>query len=358
MVRLEHVSRRWTEFSISDVSLEVKEGQYLVIVGPTGAGKTLLLELLLGIHHPDQGRIFLGGEDVTMLPPEKRGIGMVYQDYLLFPHLNVERNLAFGLRYQRARGGQARQEAQKVREIARLLGIDHLLHRYPYTLSGGEKQRVAIGRAVVTEPRVLLLDEPLSALDRRTARRLRAELKSLHTSKNLTILHVTHDLSEARQMSDSVVLINNGKIDFIGTAPDLLRRPPTLFAANFIGAVNVYQARFEEQNGERRVVAGAMVAPAAAISSAPGLTGLTYLMVHPDEIGVLSGETAAGPNLLRGEITALKDEGSHVEVLIRIENLPDPLTVHMSRQSARVQLPELGAWVTADVGNAIHVLCE
>src|ERR1700684_1511987 len=142
MIRLEHVSRRWPEFSIRDVTLEVNEGQYLVIAGPTGAGKTLLLELLLGIHNPDEGRIFVCGEEVTTLPPEKRGIGMVYQDYLLFPHLNVSQNLAFGLRYQNVPFEQGK---KKVHETALLLGIGHLLHRFPYTLSGGEKQRVAIG---------------------------------------------------------------------------------------------------------------------------------------------------------------------------------------------------------------------
>ena len=356
MIRLEHVSRRWPEFSIRDVTLEVKEGQYLAICGPTGAGKTLLLELLLGIHNPDQGRILVGGEDVTVLPPEKRGIGMVYQDYLLFPHLNVEQNLAFGLRYQR---GTREWGRQKVHETARLLGIDHLMHRYQYTLSGGEKQRVAIGRALVTEPRVLLLDEPLSALDRSTARRLRTELKSLHRSKKLTILHVTHDLSEARQMGDALALINDGELEFLGTVADLLRRPPTLFAANFVGAVNVYKARFEGKDGERRVVAGPIVAaPGGANSASRRHTGIAHLMVHPDEVGLLSGETAAGPNLLRGEIIGLTDGENYVEVLIRIEDLPEPLTVYISRQSARAEAPELGAAVTADVGNAIHVLCE
>jgi molybdate/tungstate transport system ATP-binding protein len=355
MIRLEHVSRRWPEFSIRDVTLEVKEGQYLVIAGPTGAGKTLLLEILLGIHNPDEGRLFVCGEEVTTLPPEKRGIGMVYQDYLLFPHLNVEQNLAFGLRYQRGTREWAR---QRVHETARLLGIDHLMHRYQYTLSGGEKQRVAIGRALVTEPRVLLLDEPLSALDRSTAHRLRSELKSLHKSKKLTIVHVTHDLSEARQMGDSIALINDGELDFLGAVADLLRRPPTLFAAKFVGAVNVYKAAFVGEDGERRVVAGPIVAQQDVTGSSAKHNGIAYLMVHPDEVTLLPGETMAGPNLLRGEITGLTDEGNHVQVLVRVPDLPEPLTVYISRQSARAQMPELGASVTADVGHAIHVLCE
>src|SRR5262245_60025431 len=257
MIRLDHVSRRWPEFAIQDVSLEVAEGQYLVIVGPTGAGKTLLLELLLGIHDPDDGRIFIDGNDVTGLPPERRGIGMVYQDYLLFPHLDVERNLAFGLRYRR---GSREDRRRKIQVTARLLGIDHLLHRFPHTLSGGERQRVAIGRALVTEPRILLLDEPLSALDRRTAARLRSELKSLHESSKLTILHVTHDLAEARHMGGPIALLNEGQIHGLGKADDLLRNPPTLFAASFVGAVNIYEATLEAKRGVPRIVAGPIVA--------------------------------------------------------------------------------------------------
>ena len=233
MIRLDAVSRRWPDFAIRDITLEVKPGQYLAVVGPTGAGKTLLLELLLGIYQPDRGRVWIGGRDVTGEAAERRGIGMVYQDYLLFPHLTVEQNLQFGLRY--GPDGEAERK-RKVREIARLLGVDHLLARYESTLSGGEKQRVALGRALITEPKVLLLDEPLSSLDRGTARRLRGELKALHTAKGLTTIHVTHDLSEARYLGDAIALIHEGELHAAGTPDDLLRRPPTLFAANFGGA--------------------------------------------------------------------------------------------------------------------------
>jgi ABC-type sugar transport system ATPase subunit len=237
VIRLDAVSGRWREFAIRDITLEVKPGQYLAVVGPTGAGKTLLLELLLGIYQPDRGRVWIGGRDVTSEAPERRGIGMVYQDYLLFPHLTVEQNLEFGLRY--GPDGESERK-RKVRETAKLLGVEHLLARYESTLSGGEKQRVALGRALVTEPKVLLLDEPLSSLDRGTARRLRGELKALHAAKGLTTIHVTHDLSEARQLGDAIALIHEGELHAAGTPDDLLRRPPTLFAANFGGAVNLF----------------------------------------------------------------------------------------------------------------------
>lgn len=347
MIKLDRVSRVWPEFAIRDVSLQVSEGEYLVIVGPTGAGKTLLLELLLGIHRPDSGRVFLDGNDVTELPPEKRGIGMVYQDYLLFPHLDVSRNLAFGLRYQKCSAEQAR---GRILNVAELLGIAHLLHRYPYTLSGGEKQRVAIGRALVTEPRLLLLDEPLSALDRGTASRLRAELKSLHSTKKLTVVHVTHDLSEARQMGGPIALINQGRLDALGTADELLRRPPTVFAANFFGAVNLYKAE-EVQKTE----SGMRVGAGPVVADAPLIDGTVYLMIHPDEV-ILLPSSAEGANHLRGEVTALTDEGHYVAVQLRVSGLPAPLTAYVSRHVVRSQGLELGAVVTADVARAIHIL--
>jgi ABC-type sugar transport system ATPase subunit len=337
----------WPEFAIQDVTLRVNEGDYLVIVGPTGAGKTLLLELLLGVHQPDMGRIFVGEREVTALPPEQRGIGMVYQDYLLFPHLDVARNLGFGLRYGNRDAGDTR---RRVSEIAELLGIDHLLHRYPYTLSGGEKQRVAIGRALVTEPRVLLLDEPLSALDRGTAARLRGELKLLHAAKKLTVLHVTHDLSEARQMDGPIALIKEGRLDALGTADELLRRPPTVFAAAFFGAVNLYKAEVAETAAGRRVVAGPIVAESGFAG------GGIHVMIHPDEVVLVPAELAEQPNHLRGEVMALTDEGNYVAVQLRVIGLPAPLTAYVSRHFVRTEKLGLGSVVTADVNRAIHVL--
>jgi molybdate/tungstate transport system ATP-binding protein len=354
LIKLERVSRVWPEFAIRDVTLEVTEGQYLVIVGPTGAGKTLLLELLLGVHRPDTGRIFVGEREVTELPPEKRGIGMVYQDYLLFPHLDIARNLAFGLRYQQYDRDHVQ---RRVSEIGELLGIKHLLHRYPYTLSGGEKQRVAIGRALVTEPRVLLLDEPLSALDRGTAARLRGELKSLHAAKKLTILHVTHDLSEARQMDGPIALIKEGRLDALGTADDLLRRPPTVFAATFFGAVNLYKADVAETPDGSRVLAGPIVAESGVAESVLKSDGI-HLMIHPDEVVLIPDEASQKPNHLRGEVTALTDEGNYVAVQLRVSGLTAPLTAYVSRHFVRTNKLELGSLVTADVNRAIHVLKE
>ena len=172
-IKLDSVSKELGEFSLRGINLEVNKGEYFVLLGPSGVGKTILLETIAGIYHPDKGRIWLEGRDITDLPLKGRHIGIVYQDYMLFPHLKVEGNIGFGV--------ASRGNRHRIIEIAKLLGISHLLSRYPKTLSGGEKQRVALARTLVTNPKVLLLDEPLSSLDPQIGEKLRAELRRIHT---------------------------------------------------------------------------------------------------------------------------------------------------------------------------------
>jgi len=348
MIRLEGVSCEWAEFAIRDITLEVRNGDYLTIVGPTGAGKTLLLELILGIHYPDKGRILLDGVDVTHMPPEKRGIGMVYQDYLLFPHLDVARNMAFGLRYRQT---PANENESRVRQMARLLGIEHLLHRYPATLSGGEKQRVAIGRALVTEPRLLLLDEPLSALDWRNARRLRKEIQDLHRVQKLTIIHVTHDLAEVRAFGGQIALIDEGMLKAQGSAEDMLRRPPTVFAANFFGCVNVFEAQCIEDS------AVVQSGPLKAQRNSPAASRF-HIVVHPDEVTLLPHTVEDRPNRLRGTVSSLTDEGSYVSVVIDVNGLEGAVVVHTNRHTVSLLSLAPGSPVVADVGENLHVVAE
>jgi ABC-type sugar transport system ATPase subunit len=348
MIRLEGVSREWPEFAICDVTLEVRDGEYLIIVGPTGAGKTLLLELILGIHRPDKGHIFLDGVDVTDTRPEKRSIGMVYQDYLLFPHLDVARNMAFGLRYQPT---SATENESRIHRTAKLLGIEHLLHRYPSTLSGGEKQRAAIGRALVTEPRVLLLDEPLSALDRRNARRLRQEIQNLHRIQNLTIVHVTHDLAEARAFGGNIALINEGRLKALGSAEDMLRRPSTVFAANFFGCVNVFEAQCSADSACVR--SGPLAAQIHAREASR-----YHIVVHPDEVTLLPHTVEDRPNRLRGAVSSLTDEGSYVSVTIDVNGLGDSLVVYTNRHTVSSLSLAPGSPVAADAGENLHVVAE
>jgi ABC-type sugar transport system ATPase subunit len=348
MIRLEGVSCEWPEFAIRDITLEVPDGEYLTIVGPTGAGKTLLLELILGIHCPDKGRILLDGVDVTRMPPEKRGVAMVYQDYLLFPHLDAARNMAFGLRYRQI---PATENESRVQQMARLLGVEHLLHRYPDTLSGGEKQRVAIGRALITEPRLLLLDEPLSALDWRNARRLRTEIQNLHRIKKLTIVHITHDLAEVRAFGGQIALIDQGMLKALGNAEDMLRRPPTVFAANFFGCVNVFEAQSTEDSAWVRS------GPLKARRDGPAASRF-QIVVHPDEVTLLPNTVEDGPNRLRAVVSSLTDEGNYVSVAIHVNGLDEPIIVYTNRHTVRSLSLVPGSPVAADVGENLHVVAE
>ena len=348
MIRLEGVSCEWPGFAIRDITLEVRNGEYLTIVGPTGAGKTLLLELILGVHSPDKGRIFLDGVDVTHTPPEKRGIGMVYQDYLLFPHLDAARNMAFGLRYQQI---PASENESRIQQMARLLGTEHLLHRYPATLSGGEKQRVALGRALVTGPRLLLLDEPLSALDWRNARRLRTEIQNLHRIQKLTIIHVSHDLAEVRAFGGQIALIDEGTLKALGSAEDMLRRPPTVFTANFFGCVNVFKAQCTEDS------AWVQSGPLKVRRNGPKASRF-HIVVHPDEVTLLPHTVEDGPNLLRAVVSSLTDEGSYVSVAINVEGLEESIIVYTNRYTVSSLSLAPGSPVAADVGENLHVVAE
>jgi len=197
---------------------------YCVILGPTGAGKSLLLELIAGIVKPDRGRVVMDGEDITEIPPEKRGIGFVPQDYALFPHMNVRKNIAYGLRHEKGH-----KKDKRVKEIAEKLGISHLLDREPATLSGGERQRVALARALVIKPKLILLDEPLSAVDLGTKEKLINELKYIHSEFEIPIVHVTHDVIEAAMLAEEMAVVMDGRIIKAGGVEDILHGRATEF---------------------------------------------------------------------------------------------------------------------------------
>ncbi|RLB17646.1 MAG: ABC transporter [Deltaproteobacteria bacterium] len=235
MLRLQDIRLTLGDFRLHNISLHTKPGEYMVLLGPTGTGKTVLLETIAGMHQIENGRIFIHGKDATCLPPEKRNLGVVYQDYALFPHLTVRKNIAFGLELR----GEPRPKAKEaVEKVANFLDIGQILDRRPVNLSGGERQRVALARALVLEPYVLLLDEPLSALDRSTRDRLRRELKRIHKELGVTIVHITHDLTEAFFLADHLAVMKDGNILQEGRPQDVLKRPRNRVVAELLGIEN------------------------------------------------------------------------------------------------------------------------
>ena len=222
MIAIEDLHIDLGDFALKGINLEVEDGDYLMILGPTGAGKTILLETIAGIYEPDRGKIILDGKDITGISPRNRFLGMVYQDYMLFPHLTVEDNILFGLKARKVSKDEAAGRAMK---LADMLGVSHLLHRRPDTLSGGEQQRVAIARALAVEPKVLLLDEPLSALDPETRVSLREELRRIREMTDTIMVHVTHSLDEAFLLGNRMAIMDAGRIIQVGDVGDVFKRP-------------------------------------------------------------------------------------------------------------------------------------
>lgn len=237
MVRLEQVSKRFgSVIAVNQVDLAVARGELLALLGPSGCGKTTALRLIAGFEHPDSGRIWLGDGDVTSTPPHRRRVGMVFQSYALFPHLTVRENIAFGLAMAKAPRGEI---DARVREMLALIRLSGAADRYPHQLSGGQQQRVALARALAPRPQVLLLDEPLSALDARIRAELRAEIRAIQQQLGITTIYVTHDQEEALALADRVAVMNAGQIEQIGTPSEIYHQPRTAFVASFVGALNV-----------------------------------------------------------------------------------------------------------------------
>lgn len=235
MIEISGLSITIGSFSLRDVNLAVADSEYFVLLGPTGAGKTVLLECIAGLHRVVSGTIHLHGMDVTQLAPEERHIGYVPQDYVLFPFLNVFENVAFGLKGS----GRRPDTLERVKAVAELAGISHLLERDTRSLSGGEKQRVALARALAPPSRVLLLDEPLSNLDLQTSKYLRLELRRIQQELGITTIHVTHNQVEAEEMADRIAVFNAGKLEQVGKPQEVFFSPGNEAVSNFIGALNI-----------------------------------------------------------------------------------------------------------------------
>jgi len=305
MIALEQVSHDWGDFALTDVSFSVADGEYFVILGPTGAGKTLILETIAGFYIPREGHILLKGDDATHTPPEKRNIGFVYQDYALFPHMTVEENVAFGLKMH---GSPKETVEHRVQKIMEVMQISHLKERFPTTLSGGEQQRTALARALVIDPDVLLLDEPLSALDPRTRENLRDELKRLHQTQGTTTIHVTHDQTEALVLADRIAVIIDGRVVQVDVPSKVFNNPASVEVANFVGVENVLKGRIlSNKDGVARVDVGTYQ---VHVLSSLG-EGDVHVFVRPENI-ILAKEKfqSSARNVVEGQIIDVTQFGA------------------------------------------------
>ena len=326
MIELKNISVEAGEFSLEDISLKVNEGEYFVILGPTGSGKTLLLETIIGIFSLKAGRVLINGVDISNNPPEKRNIGFIYQDYMLFPHLNVSDNIKFGLKSKKP--GDLEIE-RKLNEIVNLMEIKHLLSRNVRTLSGGEQQRTALARAIVTSPDVLLLDEPLSSLDPRTRERLQFELKKIHSEIKTTTIHVTHDFEEAISLADRIAVMNCGKIVQTGTPDEIFRKPASEFVAKFVGSENLFKGNAVKlEDGIVKVKINNIEIFA---SSSSDKEGEVYVSIRPEDIIILKDACKCSEpavNRFEGKITEISGKGVLAKITV---DIGVPVTVIMTR---------------------------
>jgi iron(III) transport system ATP-binding protein len=304
-VRLEGITKRFGAVAaVDDVTLDIPAGKLVTLLGPSGCGKTTTLRMIAGLEQPTGGRIFIGDEDVTPLPAANRSVTMVFQAYALFPHLSVFENVAYGPRVQHRPEEEIR---RRVADVLELVGLPGLGGRSPGQLSGGQQQRVALARALVMQPKVLLFDEPLSNLDAKLRKRVRADIRELQQRLEITSVYVTHDQSEALAISDVVVVMNQGRIEQIGTPTDLYRRPASRFVADFIGEANLLPAAVDHGMVS---VAGYRFAYAQ-----PGVAeGAATLMARPEAIHVETGADG-----LRGRVRSAFFMGTYADYLVDTE---------------------------------------
>jgi molybdenum ABC transporter ATP-binding protein len=307
LIRIKDLTVDLGEFILKGVNIEIKRGEYFVMIGPTGAGKTILLETIAGLYQPKKGRIEINGRDVTKEEPRKRNISIVYQDYMLFPHLTVKENIEFGLKKERS---------SDLDKIVEFLDIQRILNRKPDTLSGGESQRVALARALVTKPAVLLLDEPLAALDINTREKIMRKLQQINEKMGITIIHITHERSEAIALADRMAVMNDGEILQVGTPEEVFRRPNSEFIANFVGVENLFKGEsvIDPDTGVANIEVNKI-----NIASTSCKSGNVFISIRPEDILVsMERIKTSARNSYNGEIMEIIDRGAITKIVVDV----------------------------------------
>jgi spermidine/putrescine transport system ATP-binding protein len=323
-ISLRGLTKRFGDMTAVDaLDLDIEAGAFFALLGPSGCGKTTTLRMIGGFEDPTDGRIHLGGNDVTDLPPFKRDVNTVFQSYALFPHLDVERNVAFGLERRKVDKGDIRRRVAEVLELTQLTGFEK---RKPAQMSGGQQQRVALARALVNRPRALLLDEPLGALDLRLRRQLQLELKRIQQEVGITFVHVTHDQEEAMTMADEIAVMNAGRVEQRGSAVELYERPRTSFVAGFLGTSNLLEGtmvgpgQFQTRGGRRLHV--------------PQADGGGRAGVRPEKVALLPGDASPPDglaNVLDGQVTVASFLGTAIQYVVTTPDGDELMVVEQNR---------------------------
>ena len=316
VVQFQNVTKAYGQaVAVAYLNLSIEAGKFVTLLGPSGCGKSTTLRMLGGFEIPNSGRILLAGKDVTHLPPNKRNVNIVFQDYALFPHMNVARNIAFGLELK---GLDSTAIHKRVMELLTLVQLQDYASRLPSELSGGQRQRVALMRALAPDPQVLLLDEPLSALDAKLRQQMQIELKAIQERTGKTFLFVTHDQEEALTMSDQIVVMNNGKVEQMGDPHTLYSRPQSVFVANFIGEANLLRAKVVGADASSTALTwnGKQVG-ATPSAHRPKQGDPVFIVVRPEAIQLSS---APGANSFAGKIRQRVFKGNHTSMVIEVDD--------------------------------------
>jgi spermidine/putrescine transport system ATP-binding protein len=279
-LKLDRVSKHYGDFcAVDDLSLIVPDGSFFALLGPSGCGKTTTLRMIAGLEEPSAGTISIGETDITTQKSYRRNVNTVFQNYALFPHLTIFENIAFGLRRRGIKDVKT-----EVENALNLVEMGHLAERKPNQLSGGQQQRIAVARAIVNRPEVLLLDEPLGALDLKLRRQMQIELKRIQTEVGITFIHVTHDQEEAMTMADTIAVMNQGKIEQMGSATDLYEAPKTAFVANFLGQCNLIKGKVTSRSGDKAVVTAKGLNFEVPLSRVATSNDSVFLGVRPEKL--------------------------------------------------------------------------
>ncbi len=350
-VVLQQITKRFGSVTAVDgVSLEVREGEFLTLLGPSACGKTTTLRLIAGFIAPSRGRVLIGGEDVTDLPPRKRNIGMVFQEYALFPHLTAAENIAFGLRERRASKAQIPARVRELLTLVRLAGVEH---RFPAELSGGQQQRVALARALAYAPRVLLMDEPLGALDLKLRERMQIELHRIQRELRITTIYVTHDQEEAMSLSDRIAVMADGNLLQVGNPEELYSHPVTPFVAHFVGKINFLDGTVRRAEGRQCHIEVPGEGSIRVRMDEPFREGqVVQLALRPESVSISRTEEGARENRIAGVVERRRFLGNLSHYFVRtsggrilmveatggteLAKVGDPVWVHWNPEDCRL----------------------